>query len=251
MAVGLIIIPITIYLYYNNYVNLSTIIITTLFCYWLPKFFFVQILEYLYPIILTRNPIKQQIALTFDDVPYSYLITEQLIDLLDKYDVKCTLFIISSYVNEKSRPILIKAVQNGHQLGNHGKTDSMHWILSNEDLKMEIEHCDELIRLIYSKADVALPKQMVYRPGSGLFHDWMINRVHKMGYKLALGSVLVADPVIISSTINYYYLIHHIEKGDVIIMHDRSWTIPMLEGLLPYLQQNQFQSVTLDTLFSS
>jgi hypothetical protein len=91
-----------------------------------------------------------------------------------------------------------------------------------------------------------LPKKMFYRPGCGLFNQRMIEITESLNYNLALGTVYPNDPVVCSSIINYYYLICHIEKGDIVILHDRKWTAPMLQWLLPWMISKSLKSVILD-----
>jgi peptidoglycan/xylan/chitin deacetylase (PgdA/CDA1 family) len=248
-------------LWYAGYINWIVIITIVVFCYWLPKWFFISLLaERLYPNIVVRNNlvadkfIGKVIALTFDDVPYGD--HARIIKLLDKYSMKGTFFVISGDIKTEEETgirsetygCLVDAVKKGHQLGNHGKTDSMHAIKSNESLEYEISHCDTLIKQIYKSAEINLPTNMVYRPGCGAFTTSMLRIANRLGYKLALGSVYPNDPIMISSLINYYYLINHIEKGDIVILHDRTWTVPLLEMLLPWLTENNYTSVTVDIL---
>lgn len=79
----------------------------------------------------------------------------------------------------------------------------------------------------------------------------MLRIVEAAGYKLALGSVYPSDPIVFSNYLNYLYLIAHIEPGDVIILHDRRWTPPMLDRLLPWMKAYGYESVTLETLSAS
>jgi peptidoglycan/xylan/chitin deacetylase (PgdA/CDA1 family) len=243
--------------------SLPIIVIIFWLLYWLPKFILIQILEYVWPMVLTRNTclklydglctdlkgesIPKNIALTFDDVPRkSY---REIIDLLNAHDMKATFFIISSQVNEKSKEILIDAVKAGHQLGNHGTTDSIHLFKSTAGLEKEINDCHKLIANIYEKADKPLPEMMLYRPGCGLFNKRMLDIVHKKNYRLTLGSVYPNDPLVSNAVINYHYVTHHIEIGDIIILHDRPTTPRLLKLLLPWMLENNYQSVTVSELF--
>jgi peptidoglycan/xylan/chitin deacetylase (PgdA/CDA1 family) len=237
------------------YPSLITFLCTNfLVWYWLPKKIFLDnYLEKYYPMILSRKKIKsssdkKQIALTFDDLPYGY--HQELINILNEHNIKATFFIISDYVQtDEDRNILIEAIKSGHQLGNHGKTNSRHASLSIYDLEKEIDDCDELIRSIYREAKIKLPKLMCYRPGYGSFTNDMIKLIRKQNYHLTLGSVYPHDPQIWSGFINYHYIINHIEDGDVIILHDRKHTIPMLQRLLPWLKKNNYESLTLEKMF--
>lgn len=221
--------------------------------YWIPKYpVFELFLNKLYPQVITHNKkiTKKNIALTFDDVPYPGGNFEKILKTLNEYEMKATFFIISDYVTTDNRPLLVAAVKRGHQLGNHGKTNSIHAIKTTYGLNTELDECDRLIREIYRDANKELPQTMVYRPGCGLFTSGMINQIEKKGYKLTLGSVYPNDSIVVSGTINYHYLTQHIEKGDIVILHDRKWTYPMINYLCHWLSQNDYSSVTVNNLFN-
>jgi peptidoglycan/xylan/chitin deacetylase (PgdA/CDA1 family) len=258
---SLIIVPILCLIYYE-YIQwyIGLIVLSTM--YWIPKFIIIKTLNKLYPDILTHRDYScsfgsysKPISLTFDDVPYEggFENTNKIVKILDKYKMKGTFFVISDYVKtQKHRNLLVQMVKSGHQLGNHGKTNSMHALLSREKLIVEMDTCDRLIREIYSEANRTwLLNTMVYRPGCGLFHKGMIELCKEKNYRLALGSVYPNDPIVQSSMINYYYLINHIEAGDIVILHDRAWTPDLLEKLMTYLVENKFRSVTLDIQFGT
>lgn len=239
-------------LYWYNFIRIYTLLTLILTMYWLPKWLFLDIfMDIFYPSIITRKRIFQHdgkyIALTFDDAPYGA--HEEIIKILDMYNMKGTFFVISDYVNNSNIHILVNAVKNGHQLANHGKTNFMHAVLPMKSLIKEIAICDLLIADIYREANVDLPLQMFYRPGSGLFTNKMLKHVESIGYKLALGSVYPNDPTMRNSFINYHYITNHLENGDVVIIHDRNWTVPLLKKLLPYLNENGYHPVTLNELF--
>lgn len=237
-------------LYHYKLIRGEILLFVLLKYYWLPKCVFVKFLNAYFPSILTHRfslNSDKTIALTFDDVPYGS--QKEIVDLLDQYDMKGTLFIISDEVKKQNKKEeLIDFVKRGHQLANHGKTNSMHVIKGMKTLEKEIEDCDDLIEEIYMEAKVER-KGKFYRPGCGLFSQKMIDLVEQKEYNLTLGSVYPNDPVVMSSWINYYYLLWHIDEGDIVILHDRKWTVPMLKLLLPKLKDQGYTSVTLDNLF--
>lgn len=223
--------------------------------YWLPKFIVIALLNYLFPEILTHVKHKnigiadKQIALTFDDVPYQGTKSlDKIVALLEFYKMRGTFFVISGDVDDTSRKILVRMVKSGHQLGNHGLRNTMHAVLSNADLRKEIVKCDELITSIYEEAKIELPSTMIYRPGCGLFHRTMLNLCKELRYTLTLGSVYPNDPMVRYPEINFKYLKYHIEENDIVILHDRTWTSPMLGDLLKYMKQNNMTSVTVQSL---
>lgn len=258
--------------YYLGLINLPVMLILLGTIYWLPKSIFIKALNNFYPDIITHNDYKdtqlknyknKYVALTFDDVPNglngSYV---QIQKLLDKYNMKGTFFIISDYVDElndifngepniKSEDdFLTDLVEKGHQLGNHGKTNSMHALKSIHDLETEIITCKLTIERIYKNANKELPFVNVYRPGCGLWTSNMIKLANIYNYKTVLGSVYPNDPIFFISYLNYLYLRFHIARGDIIILHDRSWTPKTLEYLLKWMVKNNYESVTVDELFA-
>ncbi|AYV75914.1 MAG: hypothetical protein Terrestrivirus3_183 [Terrestrivirus sp.] len=244
--------------------------------YWLPKFIILNFMNYFAPKIIMCNKEKRAykygkkfVSLTFDDVPYiseddknsnfphdrgSYV---DISGLLSMYGMKGTFFVISDYVtkgpkNTRIKEILTTIVKNGHQLGNHGKTNSPHAFKSVTDLNKELIDCDNLIKEIYNSADVYKPKFMAYRPGCGLWNSSMFDLIKKINvnYEIVLGNVHPFDTISIIPYLNYLYLKYHMSNGDIIVLHDRPWTPTMLNYLLPWMKENGYVSITLDELFS-
>ncbi len=63
-----------------------------------------------------RNEAEHKVYLTFDDGPSEY--THQILDILDRYDVKATFFVVGKE-NETSQETLREIVDRGHSLGMH------------------------------------------------------------------------------------------------------------------------------------
>ncbi|HAZ14748.1 MAG: hypothetical protein A2X86_10445 [Bdellovibrionales bacterium GWA2_49_15] len=61
-----------------------------------------------------------KLALTYDDGPHAVR-TPKMLDLLKEFDVKATFFVLTSQINETTRPIIERIVNEGHQLASHDK----------------------------------------------------------------------------------------------------------------------------------
>ena len=238
--------------------------------YWLPGFMFGSILELVFPSVLTRNinfntntntisntrntqNQKQPIALTFDDVPFSIDSFRQLLYELRVHKAKATFFVISSYSKTIEHfNLLVDAVKEGHELANHGSSNSAHVLQSHVDFIKEFVTCNNFIIDVYKEARVRLPKKLKYRPGCGFFNSRMLDFINNYGnYSLALGSVYPFDPIIKSSVWNYWDLRLHINPGDIVILHDRAWCPKTVSLLLDWMDNNNLQSVTLNNLFGN
>lgn len=70
-------------------------------------------------VLLTSKQVTEQkiCYLTFDDGPSSN--SEEILDILKKYDVKATFFLIGSEIWEENRTIIERIVEEGHGIGLH------------------------------------------------------------------------------------------------------------------------------------
>lgn len=181
------------------------------------------------------------IALSIDDSPTSDN-TTKILDCLKTNNIQCTFFVIGSYATRYPE-VMKRIVSDGHEIGNHGYFDRRAFKLSNFALaqdvvntEMEImNHCEEK------------PIEW-FRPGSGFFHLAMIHLLKRLKYRIVLASIYPHDCLFRIPIINYYYIMFKIRRGDIIVIHDRPWTIPLLKRLLPKLKQRGFKITTIGKL---
>jgi len=222
--------------------------------YWLPKSIIIPLKEYIAPNIITNftsysevklisfKPKNKSIIITIDDVPYNSKSFGQILDVLKKYNVTVSFFAISDLI-VKNKELIDKAHNLGHDICNHGKTNSFHAIYGQDRIKQELNTCHNIIKEYRGS--------QFYRPGCGLTSRVINNiidnnnKTNQHPSKIVLGSVYPHDPEIFSPEINFWYLKNHIQSGDIIILHDRDWTVPLLELLLSWLIENKFNCITL------
>lgn len=89
---------------------------------------------------------KKQVAISFD-AAWGNDDTEQLIAILKEYNVPATFFVVGAWVDKY--PESVKALSDaGHQIQNHSNTHPNMPQLSREQIKNEIECCNEKIKNI-------------------------------------------------------------------------------------------------------
>lgn len=71
------------------------------------------------------NRLENKIALTFDDGPNPFW-TRKILDILDKYGVKATFFVLGKLA-EKYKDIVKEIFKRGHLIGNHGYSHSRNF----------------------------------------------------------------------------------------------------------------------------
>ncbi len=180
--------------------------------------------------------IQETIYLTIDDVINDSSF-EGILDVLDKFEVKATFFVISSLVTETNMNLLIRAVKSGHKLCNHGKLNKMHALYSQTQLLNELIDCEKVIEKIYAEADIESPKIKYYRPGCGIVTDTIDKVCTSLGLKIVLGSVYPSDTKLPFPNLLGWYLRNKTGYGDIIILHDRPHTPSTLLKSIPYLKK--------------
>lgn len=82
--------------------------------------------------------------LTFDDGP-TQKVTPKILDILDKYNIKATFFVLGTEV-EQNPEILLREYNSGHTIGNHGYShNNAKLYASKESFISEITKTDEAI----------------------------------------------------------------------------------------------------------
>ena len=82
-----------------------------------------------YPV---RTDCKKVVYLTFDDGP-STTNTPQVLDILDRYNVKATFFVLGSSIdkNDQAKEILKEQVKRGHAIANHTYSHDYSYLYPN------------------------------------------------------------------------------------------------------------------------
>lgn len=189
---------------------------------------------------------KKVIALTFDDGPHPKE-TNQVLDVLKKYDVKATFFIAGKHANWYSEP-LVRANKEGHEIGNHTFNHPDISSLSSEQIETEILKCEEILIKLTGK------KPTLFRPPYGSYRkEELAKLAQKHNYKIVLWSTIDArdwqNPQAskIAETIT-----SKVKNGDIILLHDYATdnTVEALDILIPNLIKKGYKFVTVSELIN-
>ena len=129
---------------------------------------------------------EMKIALTFDDGPHPRY-TERILDILAKYGIKATFFMVGE--NVKNYPETAKRVASeGHEIGNHTYTHPHINSMKAEDLCGEIVKCEQAIREVTGVSSVNL-----FRPPEGVIDSAVKAISSEKGYSLILWRIDTRD----------------------------------------------------------
>lgn len=180
---------------------------------------------------------KKLIALTFDDGPSNN--TLKLLDELNKRDVKATFFVLGSRVGN-FEDVIIKAYQDGHQIGSHTFSHKNLFYLTEEEIKNEIEKTNNAI---YNVIGV---RPTIIRVPYGNINS-KIRSISDMNH--ILWNVDTLDWKYKNTNKVYKIIISKATDGDIILLHDIFKT--SVNGVLKAideLKKQGFEFVTIDEM---
>lgn len=190
---------------------------------------------------------KKLIALTFDDGPHPKE-TDEVLDVLKKYNVKATFFVAGKHVNWYPKPI-IRASKEGHEIGNHTFNHPDISNLSQQQLEEEIVKCEKIIK------EVAGVKPTLFRPPYGSYNQKTLGEIaSKYKYKIVLWTTVDArdwqNPKAykIADTI-----INNVKNGDIVLLHDYATnnTVEALDILIPKMIEKGYKFVTVSEMIEN
>ena len=166
-----------------------------------------KILRWLYPSALWRmDTSEKSVYLTFDDGPIPE-ITPWVLDLLDKYDIKATFFLVGDNVRKHPKEFQM-LLDRGHRVGNHtfnhisGLQYLSHNYLANTNLADDLIHSN------------------LFRPPHGWMR-WEQYMVLKKHYKIVMWDLVTRDysnrldgPQVLAKVKKY------VRNGSIITFHD-------------------------------
>lgn len=196
---------------------------------------------------ITKRINAPAIALTFDDGPNPEY-TPLLLNLLQKYGVKASFFVVGSKV--KAHPAIIKRMcQEGHTIGIHHYHHISSWILSPFRLKKQLKMTEHAI------SEITQEKVTFYRPPWGNFN--IASLFLSKRFKVIMWSDIFGDWKVAKGKNGLLeQLLQTTEAGSVLLLHDcgETWGADslapsyMLKSLEIYLQENISKGTKFITL---
>ena len=194
------------------------------------------------PIDYEIDPTKPVIALTFDDGPNTTT-TNQVLDLLDKYQVRASFFLIGDNINDESAKSVKRAFDMGCEINNHSKTHSYMNEMTPDDIKAEVDYVSEKVKEITGKGTA------FFRPPYIAVNDTMYENID-MPFISGYGCNDWDSNVPVDRRLKI--MRRHYADGVIFLLHDvqgNDKTVEMLDTLIPELLEEGYQFVTVSELF--
>ena len=193
------------------------------------------------PIYYVQDNGEKRAALTFD-AAWGNEDTEELIEILGRYDVKATFFLVGQWVDKY--PESVKALSDaGHEIENHSSTHPHLPQCSSEQIRQELEDCNRKIEAITGTA----PK--FHRCPYGDYDNNAIRTIRSIGMEPIQWNVDSLDWKELTAPEITQRVMKNVIPGSIILFHNAAIHTPeALPGIIEALQKDGYTLCTVSGL---
>jgi peptidoglycan-N-acetylglucosamine deacetylase len=192
---------------------------------------------------------SKRIALTYDDGPNDPH-TLKLLDVLAKYGVRATFFMIGRYVQQ--RPDIARAVaQAGHVIGNHTFTHPLLIFKSAAETRAQLSDCHQAL------GDAIGEHSKLFRPPFGGRRPATLRIARSLGLETVMWNVTGYDWNAPPTAVIEKKVVRQMRGGDVVLLHDgghramgadRAQTVIATDNLIRRYKDQGCEFVTVDEM---
>ena len=184
------------------------------------------------------------VSLTFD-AAWGNEDTQQLIDILDKYGIHTTFFVVGDWVDKY--PESVKALSDaGNEVMNHSSSHAHFSQLSDEQIVSDITGCNEKI------AAVTGVTPTLFRCPYGEYDDHVISAIRGMGMTPVQWNVDSLDWKGISADEIQGRVLKNITPGSIVLFHNAADNTPQaLPGIIEALLADGYTIVPVSQILLS
>ncbi len=194
----------------------------------------------LVPIYKVDRP-EKVMSISFDAM-WGTEYTDELLDILDKYQVKTTFF-LGGYWVEKYPEYVKKIRARGHEVGNHSYSHPHMNSLNQAAVQREFERNHENIRQLIGE------DPFLFRPPFGEYNNTVIETATKLGYYTIQWSIDSLDWKDVSVDYIVNRVVSNAGPGEIVLLHNNGKnTSKAVDRFLPMLQQKGYKIIPISQL---
>ena len=188
---------------------------------------------------------EKKASITFDInwAENDYLYT--ILDILDKYNVKGTFFIMGGWVDysEENVEKLKSISERGLEIGNHSYKHPMFTKISNEKMTLELQKTDEVIKKYTGKST------KLFRFPSGDYNKQAVKVINEQGYIPIQWSADSVDWKESGADVEYERVKKGMKEGSIILFHNNAkYTPENLERIIKEYEEKGYKFVPVGEL---
>lgn len=188
-----------------------------------------------------NNEDNKLVALTFDDGPSN--VTEKVLDILERYHIKGTFFLIGQQVTEDKKDTLLRQLKLGCEIANHSWTHSDMSQMSAEEIKEEIARTSSVIE------DMVGVTPCFFRPPYIALSDTMYEAID---LPFICGADSVDWDANTTEKEREENVIRKVTDGSLVLLHDlenNDKTLEALPNIIERLQADGYSFATASEIF--
>ena len=181
------------------------------------------------------------VAISFD-AAWGNEDTQQLIDILAKYDVKATFFVVGEWVDKY--PESVKALADaGHEVMNHSNDHAHMTKLSKEEIIADVNACNDKIEAVTGV------RPTLIRPPYGEYDDNVITAIRSIGMEPIQWDVDSLDWKDLSAADITQRVTSKVQAGSIVLFHNAALHTPeALPGIIEKLLQDGYTFVPISQI---
>jgi len=199
-----------------------------------------------------------RLYLTFDDGPLPC--TSRILDLLAESGHKATFFVLGRNLNDaKLRPLAVRALREGHSIGNHSYDHPNFGAISSQRAVREITSTSALIREVVEEAGVNPRGQNRFfrfpYGVAGSQSNYLSSQeiLAELNYQIAWWDLDTLDwrmelPWFPRRPESVLASLSRARPNDIVLLHDRLKTAQYLSAMLRRLDDHKLTSISLSEL---
>jgi peptidoglycan/xylan/chitin deacetylase (PgdA/CDA1 family) len=207
----------------------------------------------LYPTIWHGPRDRPCVALTFDDGPDPQ-VTPSILDMLAGAEARATFFAIGRHL-DKHRDIAVRALREGHELGNHSWMHSyfQNFYRTNHQ-RSDVDRSTRLLQDLCGSTAEPLYRSPVGLKSPALARVAHARKMTVVAWSLHSRDTLTRDPEIVAARV-----LSRVTSGDIVLMHDgheregahRTVAAAALPSILRGLRERGLSCVTVSELLGT
>ncbi len=193
------------------------------------------------PIYCVDRGDEKIVALSFD-AAWGNEDTHQLIEIMDKYNVKTTFFVVGSWVD--NFPESVKELYDaGHEIMNHSNSHPHMTQISKEKMREEIEECNKKIENITGVTPI------LHRAPYGDYNNDVVQTVRESGCFTVQWDVDSLDWKNLSAAEITKRVTERVKPGSIVLFHNAALHTPeALPSIIEKLQGDGYKIVPVSEI---
>jgi len=180
---------------------------------------------------------EKVVSLTFDVNWTEKDSLEVILNILNKYNVKGTFFIMGGWVNysEENANKLKLIKEGGHEIGNHSYIHPLFTKIGADRMKEEIDKTNDIIEKYTGE------KPKLFRFPSGDYNKDAFKKVRNLGYMAIQWDVDSVDWKELSPEVEYNKVMKNVKPGSILLFHNAKYTPGNIERIIKELKEKGYE----------